>query len=78
MGNPELRTLLVIGATSVLRIVRNDARARSWLTALLARRPFKVAAVALANKMARIIWALLNRGGIYRRPEPLAITAVAV
>src|SRR5262249_51417960 len=76
MGNPELRTLLVIGATSVLRIARNDARTRSWLTALLARRPFKVAAVALANKMARIIWALLNKGGIYRRPEPLAITAV--
>jgi len=78
MGNPELRTLLVIGATSVLRIARNDARARPWLTALLARRPFKVAAVALANKMARIIWALLNRGGIYRCPETLAITAVAV
>ena len=77
MGNPELRTLLVLGATSVLRIARNDARARPWLTALLARRPFKVAAVALANKMARIIWALLNKGGTYRRPDPLT-TAAAV
>ena len=48
-----------------------------WLKALLARRPFKVAAVALANKMARIIWALLNKGGIYHRPEPLSIAAVA-
>ena len=51
---------------------RNDDRARPWLKALPARRPFKVAAVALANKMARIIWALfLNKGGIYHRPEPL-------
>jgi len=36
-----------------------------------------MAAVALANKMARIIWALLNKGGIYHRPEPLSIAAVA-
>lgn len=46
MGNRELRTLLVLGATSVLRIARNDARTRPWLSALLARRPSKVAAVA--------------------------------
>lgn len=39
--------------------------------------PFKVAAVALANKMAPIMWALLNKGGIYHRPEPLSITALA-
>ncbi|WP_038954094.1 IS110 family transposase, partial [Bradyrhizobium japonicum] len=52
MGNPELRSLLVVGATAVLRVVRNDARARPWLKALLARRPFKVAAVAQANKTA--------------------------
>ncbi|PPQ13678.1 IS110 family transposase, partial [Bradyrhizobium sp. AC87j1] len=48
MGNPELRSLLVVGATAVLRVVRNDAWARPWLKALLARRPFKVAAVAQA------------------------------
>ena len=77
MGNPDLRVLLVLGATAVLRIARNDDRARPWLKALLARCPFKVAAVALANKMARIIWALLNKGGIYHRPEPLSIAAVA-
>ena len=77
MGNPELRVLLVLGATAVLRIARNDDRARPWLKALLARTLFKVAAVALANKMARIIWALLNKGGIYHRPEPLSIAAVA-
>jgi len=39
-----------------------------WLTQLLARRPFKVVAVALANKMARIAWALLAKGGTYRAP----------
>ncbi len=66
MGNPELRSLLVSGATSVLRRVRDNAKAPKWLVAILARRPFKVAAVALANKMARIIWALLTKGGIYR------------
>ncbi len=78
MGNPELRALLVVGATAILRVARNDSRTRPWLKSLLARRPFKVAAVAQANKTARIIWALLNRGGTYRRADPLAITAVAV
>jgi transposase len=79
MGNSTLRSLLVVGATSVLRVARNDARARPWLKALLARRPYKVVAVALANKMARIVWALLNKGGIYRPSEPMtAATAVAL
>jgi transposase len=73
MGNPELRSLLVTGAASVLRHVRTDDRARPWLRDLLARRPFKVVAVALANKMARTIWALLTRGGVYR--NPVRITA---
>lgn len=77
MGNPELRVLLVLGATAVLRIARNDDRARPWLKGLLARRPFKVAAVALANKMARIIWALLTKGGIYHCPEQLPMAALA-
>jgi transposase len=40
-----------------------------WLTQLLARRPFKLVAVALANKMARTAWALLAHGGTYRAPE---------
>jgi transposase len=68
MGNPELRSLLVVGATAVLRHVRVGKMAQPWLIALLARRPFKVAAVALANKMARIIWALLTKGETYRKP----------
>ena len=66
MGNPTLRSLLVCGATSVLRRVKGNEKAPRWLIALLARRPFKVVAIALANKMARIIWALLTKGGTYR------------
>jgi len=64
MGNPMLRSLLVVGATSVLRHARGKANAPRWLIGLLARRPFKVAAAALANKMARIIWALLVMASI--------------
>jgi transposase len=75
MGNPELRSLLVLGATSVLRHARGNKNAPQWLTAILARRPYKVVAVALANKMARIIWALLTKGGTYRNME--AATGVA-
>jgi transposase len=66
MGNPVLRSLLVCGATSVLRHAKSNSKAPQWLVALLARRPFKVVAIALANKMARIIWALLTKGGTYR------------
>jgi transposase len=52
----------VLGATSVLRHARDNKNASKWVTAILTRRPYKVAAVALANKMARIIWALLTKG----------------
>jgi transposase len=69
MGNPELRSLLVLGATSVLRHARGNNNAPKWLTAIMARRPYKVVAVALANKMARVIWALLTKGGTYRNME---------
>lgn len=69
MGNATLRTLLVVGATSVLRPVRKGAPAPQWLTGLLARRPPKLVAVALANKTARIIFALLVRGGEYRKAD---------
>ena len=46
--------------------------ARAWLTALLARRPTKVAAIALANKIARMAWAMMARGEHYREPAALA------
>lgn len=68
-GNCELRSLIVAGAMSVVRNTKEDARI--WVASLKRRRPFKVAAVALANKIARTIWALLVNGGIYN-PEPLA------
>ena len=45
---------------------------RPWLTALLARRPIKVAAIALANKMARMVWAMMTRGERYKDPIALA------
>lgn len=77
MGNPELRSLLVLGATSVLRHARGNTHASKWLIAIMARRPYKVAAVALANKMARIIWALLTKGGTYRNMEAATTAASA-
>ena len=57
----------VLGAHSVLRRAKQEKY--PWLTQLLARRPFKVVAIALANKMARIAWALLARRGTYRAPR---------
>jgi transposase len=66
MGNTTLRSLLILGATSVLKHARHRTDASTWLAAILARRPFKVVATALANKMARIIWALLTKGGTYK------------
>lgn len=77
MGNPTLRSLLVLGATSVLRHVKHNDNAPRWLVALLARRPFKVVAVALANKMGRIIWALLTKGGTYRKLAVATGAAIA-
>jgi transposase len=67
-GDRYLRRILVVGAHSVLRRAKLNPEKYPWLTQLLARRPFKVVAVALANKMARVAWALLARGGSYRVP----------
>lgn len=67
MGDRYLRKLLVVGATAVLRHVKDGgAASKLWAQGLLAKKPFKVVAVALANKTARIVWALLMRGGVYR------------
>src|SRR5216683_138265 len=67
-GDPGLRKLLVLGATAVIRFA-TAGRASPWLVNLLARRPKKLAAVALANKMARTLWAMMVSGEIYRRPQ---------
>jgi len=75
MGNPVLRSLLVVGASAVIQHARRGAKASAWLTELLKRRPYKVAAIALANKMARIIWALLVRGGHFQNTASKTMTA---
>ena len=67
-GSERLRTLLVVGAMSVIRFAKPGSKSASaWLLQLLERKPRKLAAVALANKMARIIWAMMARGEAYRR-----------
>ena len=65
-GDQGLRRLLVLGATAVIRAAK-PGRASPWLLQLLARKPKKLAAVALANKMARILWAMMVSGEVYRR-----------
>lgn len=66
-GDPYIRRLLVIGAHAVLRFARTGKSATTiWATSLLARKPYKLAAVALANKMARIVWALLAKNETFR------------
>ncbi len=72
-GDRYLRKLLVVGATAVLRHARAHPDKHPWLMQLLARRPAKVVAVARANKMARIAWAVLATGETYRAPV-LAVT----
>jgi transposase len=67
-GDRYLRRILVVGAHAVLRRAKQSPQNFPWLTQLLARRPFKVVAIALANKMARVAWALLAKGGTYRVP----------
>jgi transposase len=71
-GDRYLRRILVVGAHAVLKLAKQHPEKYPWLTQLLARKPFKVVAVALANKMARTAWALLAHGGKYRRPALVA------
>ena len=72
-GDRYLRSLFTAGALAVIRYARiHGAKHRPWLTALLARRPTKVAAIALANKIARMAWAMMARGERYREPAALA------
>ena len=68
-GDGYLRKLLVVGATSVIRRSRDSAAApASWINRLLERRPARVVTVAMANKTARIAWAVLARGVVYQPP----------
>jgi len=73
MGQRDLRRLLIIGAMAVVRwAARKGAPAGSWLERMMARKPRMVLAVALANRMARIAWALMANGGVYEVPAVAA------
>lgn len=72
-GDRSLRSLFTAGALAVIRYAKiYGSKHRPWLTALLARRPTKVAAIALANKLARMVWAMMTRGERYKEPVALA------
>ena len=72
-GDRYLRSLFMAGALAVIRYAKiNGTKHRPWLKALLARRPTKVAAIALANKIARMVWAMMARGERYKEPVALA------
>lgn len=75
-GDRYIRQLLIIGAMSRLRHAKREgAKPHPWIEAMLQRRPTKVVAVALANKMARIAWSIMTRGGEYDRDRPMAQAA---
>lgn len=74
MGERSLRRLLIIGANSVIikRHVHAAARPGTWRGEVLTRKPPMLVRVALANKMARIVWSWMARGGVYQSPVAAA------
>ena len=74
-GDRYLRQMLFVGALAVIRYAQRHGTKRPWIVQLLARRTTKIAAVALANKMARMIWAIMTTGERYR--EPIVAAAAA-
>jgi transposase len=73
-GDRYLRSLFTAGALAVIRYAKiYGTKHRPWLAVLLVRRPTKVAAIALANKIARMAWAVMARGERYT--EPVALVA---
>jgi len=77
-GDPALRSVLVVGAMAVIRqALRRPERASPWLLELLKRKPRKLAAVALANKTARIAWKMMMTGQRYNDNRAAAVIATA-
>lgn len=73
MGERTIRRLLIIGGSAVVRQAsRRGAPEGSWLARMLARKPRMLVTVALANKTARVVWALLAKGGVYGAPAAAA------
>ena len=75
MGDKYLRRLLVVGMTSLIRRAKYKPEAVDpWLADLLSRKPARLVTVALANKAARVVWAIMVRGGVYRMPAGTSVT----
>jgi transposase len=75
MGDKYLRRLLVVGMTSLIRRAKYKPEAVDpWLADLLSRKPARLVTVALANKAARVVWAIMVRGGVYRMPAGASVT----
>ena len=77
-GDRYLRRLFVLGAISIVRTALMRPDKYPWVTELLGRRPTKIVAVTLANKMARSAWAVLAKGETFRAPIRISSAAVAV
>jgi transposase len=71
-GDRYLRRLLILGATAVIQHARRHPDKHPWIIRLLSSKPAKLVAVTVANKMARIAWAIMAKGGTYRTPELVA------
>ena len=78
VGDETLRSVLVVGATAVIQQIQRSGKASPWLAALLKRKPPKLAAVALANKTARIAWKMMLTGERYVMKSAAAVSAGAV
>jgi transposase len=68
-GDHQLRTLLVVGASSIIKQAKRGVSLPVWLTGMMPRKPTNLVAVALASKTARIIWTSLANEGFYRKPQ---------